>query len=164
MAKNSIHITTESIRSTDAKILLSALSAELEHITGNSGDASFDDSDMDQPRSCFAIARDAGGNLLGCSAIRPYSEQTAEMKRVFSVQSGRGVGRAMIQFLEKQAISFGFERMILETRKINQQAVSFYLANGYKIIPNYGKYAGRIEAVCFEKALITASKSKLKEI
>jgi ribosomal protein S18 acetylase RimI-like enzyme len=42
---------------------------------------------------------------------------------------------------------------VLETRKVNKKAVAFYLAKGYKVIENFGKYRGREEAVCFEKRI-----------
>lgn len=41
----------------------------------------------------------------------------------------------------------------LETRLVNTRAVHFYERHGYSRIPNYGRYIGRPEAVCFEKTL-----------
>jgi ribosomal protein S18 acetylase RimI-like enzyme len=48
----------------------------------------------------------------------------------------------------------GYETLRLSTRLVNQTAVSFYERNGYRRIPNYGRYQGRDEAVCFEKMLL----------
>lgn len=153
MKTEHITVAIEPIESRDVENLLNALSAALEEITGNSGTASFDPSDLNDPRACFAVARDGNGNALGCGAIRPLDEITAEMKRVFSIQKGRGIGKAIVQFLESQARTFGYEKIVLETRVVNRQAVVFYEKNGYSRIQNYGKYASRTEAICFEKTL-----------
>ena len=146
-------ITVESITTPDATRLLKELSSALESIAGNSGTASFDADAMSDPRACFAVARNADGVAVGCGAIRPLDANTAEMKRVYASVPHSGVGGQIVAFLECKAAELGFETIVLETRAINAKAVSFYLRNGYVIIPNYGKYAGRDEAVCFEKRL-----------
>lgn len=146
-------IAIESIATPDATQLLEELSSALESITGNSGIASFDINEMNNPRACFAVARNADGVAIGCGAIHPLDERTAEVKRVFARQPHSGVGGQIVAFLERKATELGFDVIVLETRVINAKAVSFYLRNGYRIIPNYGKYAGRDEAVCFEKRL-----------
>jgi ribosomal protein S18 acetylase RimI-like enzyme len=61
------------------------------------------------------------------------------------------VGAAVLAHLEAQAA--GYQALWLETRKVNSRAVAFYLKHGYVITPNYGKYVGRDEAVCFSKTL-----------
>ena len=150
---NGITITSESIRTPDAIRLLCALSSELESITGNSGVDSFDANEMDDPRACFAIARDENGAAIGCGAIRPLDMQAAEMKRVYAHKKHAGVGKEVLNFLESKAVELGFHRIVLETRVVNVQAVEFYLKNGYAIIQNYGKYVKRVDAICFEKRL-----------
>lgn len=134
-------------------MLLSELASALVSITGCSGNASFDFDDMTDSRSCFAVARDDNGIALGCGAIRPFDANTAEMKRVYARDKNSGVGKKVVQFLEQRAVELGYSKIILETRIVNEKAVSFYLRNGYTIIQNYGKYAGHEEAVCFEKIL-----------
>ena len=148
-----ISISSESIHTPDAAMLLSELSSALVCITGCSGNASFDLDDMTDSRSCFAVARDDNGIMLGCGAIRPFDTITAEMKRVYARDKNSGVGKKVVQFLEQRAVELGYSRIILETRIVNEKAVSFYLRNGYTIIQNYGKYADHEEAVCFEKIL-----------
>jgi len=134
-------------------MLLSELASTLSSITGSNGNASFDLEDMTDSRSCFAVARDGSGFALGCGAIRPFDANTAEMKRVYARDKNSGVGKKIVQFLEQRAVELGYSRIVLETRIVNEKAVSFYLRNGYTIIQNYGRYAGREEAVCFEKIL-----------
>lgn len=153
-AGGKMHIITakESIHTGDAKKLLDELSDALQKITGCSGRASFDVSDMDNPGSVFAVARE-DGTAAGCGAYRAISADTAEIKRMYVRKKSSGIGRQILSFLEQQARESGYGKTVLETRKCNQKAVGFYLRNGYQIIPNYGKYANRPEAVCFEKIL-----------
>jgi ribosomal protein S18 acetylase RimI-like enzyme len=47
----------------------------------------------------------------------------------------------------------GYRAVWLETRLINECAVRFYEKRGYSRIPNFGKYRGNPQAVCFEKRL-----------
>jgi ribosomal protein S18 acetylase RimI-like enzyme len=65
----------------------------------------------------------------------------------------RGVGAALLAHIERAAAGFGYRELWLETRRVNARAVAFYLGHGYAGIDNYGKYAGRPEAVCFGKRL-----------
>lgn len=127
------------------------LSETLKSITGNSGRHSFDPEDVCVPRSLFAIAYDDDGEAVGCGAIRPVNESTAEVKRMYVRVKAKGVGSEILSYLETQARAMGYSILWAETRLINEQAVHFYENKGYHRIPNYGKYAGNPEAVCFEK-------------
>lgn len=143
----------ESVDSEEASSLLEELSRELEHITGCSGNSSFDISDIDDTRAVFAIARNQWGEAVGCGAIRPLNEHTAEIKRVYSRIKKAGIGKGIVCFLEAQAKALGYKSVCLETRIVNQNAFAFYKKLGYKVILNYGKYFNRSEAVCFEKKI-----------
>ena len=148
-----ITISREDHRSPVAAALLEELSETLAAITGDSGRSSFSPADLDHPRAVFAVARGETGAALGCGAIRPYDETTAEVKRMYARQAGGGVGTLLLAYLEEQARALGYAALVLETRKANQGAVRFYLARGYQVTPNFGKYAGREEAICFKKML-----------
>lgn len=160
MANNSQSITVrgEDPRTEDAARLLGGLSAELASITGSTGEASFDLSDMEEPGAVFAVARDSHGSAVGCGALRPLGGGAAEVKRVYACKKGNGVGSAVLSFLEQRAKELGYATLRLETRKVNERAVSFYLSKGYTVIENFGKYRGREEAICFEKKIPVASK------
>jgi GNAT superfamily N-acetyltransferase len=133
--------------------LMRALSDVLETMTGSSGRQSFSVEDLRNPRSIFVIARTTDGVAVGCGAFRPFDASTAEIKRMYAKESGRGVGAAILQHLEVEAKKMGYVSVRLETRKINRGAVSFYKAQQYRVIPNYGKYVGNNLAICFEKKL-----------
>jgi GNAT superfamily N-acetyltransferase len=137
----------------DARALMDELSEALTAITGSSGRASFDPDDVRAPRACFAIARDAHGRALGCGAFRPLDAGVAEVKRMLARPGTKGVGDAVLRFLEAEAAGLGFSALWLETRLVNARAVAFYERHGYARIPNYGRYVGNAQAVCFAKPL-----------
>lgn len=147
-----ITIGIENINSSDAITLMDELSAELEHITGNSGRGSFDNSDINNSRSIFVIARESD-IAVGCGAFRELSNDTAEIKRMYAKKKSVGVGGKILAHLEEQAKEIGYSRIVLETRKCNEKAVSFYQHHGYRVIKNYGKYVEMPEAICFEKII-----------
>lgn len=138
----------------DAILLMEELSQTLETITGASGKNSFNSEDVCVQRSLFVIAYDEKEEPVGCGAIRPIDENVAELKRMFAKVKSKGVGTHILSYLEMQAKKFGYSAIWLETRLINEDAVSFYKKNGYSKIPNYGKYVDNPKAICFEKKLI----------
>jgi ribosomal protein S18 acetylase RimI-like enzyme len=148
-----IIIKKEDSFSPDAILLMNELTMCLQAITGDGGQSSFNVEDMCAPRSLFAIARNPMGEAIGCGAFRSMDKITAEIKRMYVREKSSGVGSKLLFFLENQAAEMGYEVLCLETRLVNQKAVSFYEKNGYRRIPNYGRYQGRPEAVCFEKKL-----------
>ena len=139
----------------DAIALTDELSAALAAITGDSGRSSFDPDDVRAPRSRFVVARDAVGRPIGCAAIRPLGEGVAEVKRMYARPGNPGTGSALLAFVENLATALGYRELWLETRVVNQRAVRFYSERGYRVIPNYGRYAGRTDAVCLAKQLVS---------
>lgn len=146
--------------SPESRQLLVALSQTLQRITGSSGTASFDVSDVQVDRACFVVARQGTGEAVGCGALRPLAPGIAELKRMFAVPGSQGVGHALLSFLEQQARAFGYEQIWLETRRVNERAVRFYDRHGYAVIENYGRYVGRPEAVCLGKRLTGAERAR----
>ncbi len=137
----------------DSLRLLEELSESLEAITGNSGKSSFNSEDVNVPRSLFVIAYDDGGEAQGCGGLRPINGNIAEVKRLFAKTQSLGVGTKILIYLETQARILGYSIIRLETRIMNERAVSFYENRGYSRIPNYGKYVNNPEAICFEKII-----------
>ena len=72
---------------------------------------------------------------------------------MYARQKGRGIGRKILLYLEDFARDMGYNGIWLETRAINDQAVKFYVSNGFIRRENYGKYIGNAKAVCFEKKI-----------
>ena len=140
-------------RDGDALELLDSLSEMLAMITGDSGRGSFDPADVESERAAFVLARDESGQAVGCGALRPLERDIAELKRMFARPGTKGVGASVLKFLEQRAAALGYREICLETRLVNARAVGFYERHGYSRIPNFGKYVGRPEAVCFSKVV-----------
>ncbi|WP_174508540.1 GNAT family N-acetyltransferase [Klebsiella oxytoca] len=139
--------------SSESHRLIEMLSAELATITGDNGKSHFTIDAMNDDNALWILAKNAHGDAIGCGAIRPFAQNIAEVKRMFSDRSVPGVGKALLTYLEAAATEMGYRELRLETRHINLRAVQFYEKNGYVRIENYGPYVGREEAVCFSKAL-----------
>ena len=93
------------------------------------------------------------GQAVGCGAIKPYDSNTMEVKRMYTLPKSRGKGIAsyILSELENWAAELGADKCILETGKGQIEAVHFYPKNGYRVIENFGQYAGVENSVCFEK-------------
>jgi GNAT superfamily N-acetyltransferase len=148
-----IHIAKADPLSADSHTLIEKLSVALAGITGSSGKTSFNIDDVQTDRALWVLAHDEQGLAVGCGAIRPLSAETAELKRMFALHAGKGIGSAIVHHLEQAARDMGYLEIKLETRRVNQQAVAFYEKQGYVQTENYGVYVGRPEAVCFIKRL-----------
>lgn len=148
-----ITIEKSSPTSADSQALIEQLSAELAAITGDNGKRHFNPQDVSGARAVWAVAKDENRHPIGCGALRPLSDTTAELKRMFSTRACPGVGAALLTWLEEAALGLGYRELWLETRKINTRAVQFYQKHGYVQIDNYGPYVGREEAICLAKRL-----------
>ena len=96
------------------------------------------------------------GEALGCGAIKYFSENVAEVKRMYVKPEFRNKGFAslILTELENWAKELGFEKTILETGKRQTEAVKLY-SKSYSITPNYGQYKNMENSICFEKDLNT---------
>lgn len=150
-----ITISNENPDSADAQALMAELGTVLQAITGSNGSANFDVSDLRVDGARFAVARAPDGAAIGCGAFRPFADGVAEIKRMYARPGHRGVGSAILMYLEREAAALGYAALCLETRLVNQRAVAFYEARQYQRIPNYGRYIGNPLAACFSKRLGT---------
>ncbi len=96
------------------------------------------------------------GIPVACGAIKECTPDTAEIKRMYTTPECRGKGFATLVLceLEAWAAQLSFRKCILETGRRQVEAIGLYKKNGYKIIPNYGPYAGIDNSICFEKRVI----------
>lgn len=92
---------------------------------------------------------------VACGAIKPYKDETVEIKRMYTMEFHRGQGLAsmVLSELEKWASELGYKRCILETGLNQPEAIHLYHKNHFNRIPNYGQYEGVDNSVCFEKVL-----------
>lgn len=92
----------------------------------------------------------------GCGAVKKYSYDTMEVKRMFTLPQfrSRGIASLVLAELEKWAMELGYTKCILETGKRQPEAIALYKKSGYKIIPNYDQYINISNSVCFLKTIL----------
>jgi GNAT superfamily N-acetyltransferase len=100
----------------------------------------------------FVLLR-CGGEAIGCGAFRSVEAGCVEIKRMFVREAHRGHGysKQILRHLEDVAKSRGFRRFVLETGVRQPEAAGLYVSAGYLSIPNYGRYAGNPDSICFAK-------------
>lgn len=93
--------------------------------------------------------------VVGCGALKKYSENIMEIKRMFvqSNKRGQGIASTILTELEIWCQELNFIKCILETGRNQPEAIRLYVKNNYKIIPNFGKYQNVDNSICFEKTL-----------
>ena len=95
------------------------------------------------------------GKPMGCGAIKEYTPNAVEIKRMYTspLVRGKGIATKVLAELENWAAELGYKKCVLETGKMEPEAIGLYKKNGYRIIPNYGQYAEVENSLCFEKEM-----------
>ncbi len=94
---------------------------------------------------------------VGCGAIREYSQDTMEVKRMYvqKDQRRKNIASKILIALENWAIELGASKCILETGNKMPEAINLYKNNHYIQIPNYGQYQSIESSICLEKILLS---------
>jgi len=104
------------------------------------------------PAGAFLLA-EAAGKPVGCGALRAFSPGIGEIKRMWVSPEfrGQGVGRKLLESLERAATEKGLRAVRLDTHSSLTQALELYRTSGYREIPRFNDnpYARH----WFEKAL-----------
>ncbi len=102
-----------------------------------------------------AVVAYDGTQPVGCGAVKPFSEDTMEVKRMYvpSNRRGQGIASIVLKELEIWCLEMDYMKCVLETGKKQPEAIELYKKNGYRIIPNFGQYKNVENSVCFEKLL-----------
>ena len=92
---------------------------------------------------------------LGCGAMKEIAKGSMEVKRMYVSPESRnkGIATKILAELENWAIELSYITCMLETGKRQPEAIELYKKRGYRIIPNYGQYAGVENSICFKKEL-----------
>lgn len=92
---------------------------------------------------------------VACGGMKPYDEQTGEIKRVFVEKQmrKRGLAVQIMNELEKQAKNRQYQTLILETGYDQEPAVQLYKKLGYDYMENYGQYAHDDKCICMKKSI-----------
>jgi GNAT superfamily N-acetyltransferase len=151
-----VQIQHSTLAAPDATRLIVALNAELTAMFPEPGSTHFSlsDTQVAAGNGAFLVAY-LDDVAVGCGAVRRLDETTAEIKRMYVSPSvrGRGIGRALVEALEREARSVGATRIVLETGTRLESAIKLYEAMGYARIPLFGEYLSSPNtSLCFGKA------------
>jgi len=104
----------------------------------------------------YVVVAFENGLAEGCGAIKKYSDDAMEVKRMYTKPEyrGRGIAARILLELEKWAVEMGCKKCVLETGQRQPEAIALYEHNGYRRIDNYGQYVGVENSVCFQKLLV----------
>jgi ribosomal protein S18 acetylase RimI-like enzyme len=116
------------------------------------------------PAGVFLVVEDDGeegeGRVIGCGGVRRIQRRPETYEVRFEVKHlwlapaarGRGAGRLLLGELERRAVEFGAQELVLDTNASLEAAGGLYRSSGYEEIepynanPNathwYGKRAG----------------------
>ena len=102
----------------------------------------------------FLVARERG-RALGCGAFVLGDTGQAEMKRVFvdPAARGKGIARALMEALEREAAKLGVTLMQLETGIKQPEAIALYRKFGYAERGPFGSYKPDPLSLFMEKQL-----------
>lgn len=88
---------------------------------------------------------DDGAELLGCGALKALSPTHGEIKsmRTAAAHLRRGVARAMLEHIVREAAARGYQRLSLETGSMQafEAAQRLYASFGFEVCPPFGDYA-----------------------
>ncbi|MFI9642206.1 GNAT family N-acetyltransferase [Micromonospora sp. NPDC051925] len=138
-----------------AQTLIRATLADLGSRYGGGGDETpVDPIEFVPPHGDFLVAR-LDGEPVGCAGWRSHGDDSAELKRMYTVPAvrGRGVARAVLAAVEDSARRHGRKRIILECGDRQPEAVALYTSAGYERIPNFGYYADAPGCLSFGRVL-----------
>jgi putative acetyltransferase len=103
-----------------------------------------------------AVVAYEGTKPVACGAIKEFSPELLEVKRMFvhPTHRGQGIAQAVLTELEHWAKEMHYTGCVLETGKRQPEAIGLYQKCGYAPIPNYGQYIGVENSVCMQKQLV----------
>jgi GNAT superfamily N-acetyltransferase len=147
----------ERFDSPDAAALCAAQQAEMLELYEGEADIgpSRDGPMFVPPRGVFLVVRGDDGEAVACGGITRFDETRGEVKRMYVTPGarGRGLGRLVLDELERHARELGFGALVLETGDRQEAALALYLNSGYERIPCYPPYDSRELSLCFQKRL-----------
>ncbi|MFR9775368.1 GNAT family N-acetyltransferase [Micromonospora sp. MS34] len=96
------------------------------------------DEELLPPAGLFLLAA-LNGEPVGCGALKLHPGAPAEIKRVWVADSvrGLGIGRRLLDHLERYAAEHGWAAVRLDTNRNLTEAIAMYRAAGYREIEPY---------------------------
>jgi DNA-binding MarR family transcriptional regulator/GNAT superfamily N-acetyltransferase len=89
--------------------------------------------DLRSPAGLFLVAR-LQAEPVGCGGLKLPGDEPAEIKRMWVAESARGlgIGRRLLNELERHAMARGAGAVRLDTNKALVEAISLYRSAGYR--------------------------------
>ena len=131
-------------RSADATATMSAYFAELdERFPGGfdadvARDADVEAAALAPPGGAFVVIH-SDLDPIGCGGLQQLDDRTGEIKRMWIHPDwrGLGLGRRLLEQLERHATELGHRRVVLDTNDTLSEAIAMYGAMGYEPIERY---------------------------
>jgi len=112
-----------------------------EYVTSLQVDLSFQDFEREieslpqhygPPDGCFILAAENDA-VIGCGALRRFSESACEMKRLYVTprHRGKGTGLIIVSALIERARALGYRSMLLDTLPTMSRAQALYASVGF---------------------------------
>jgi GNAT superfamily N-acetyltransferase len=132
-----VSVTIEDPNTPDASWCIDQYFAEL-HARFDAGfdpaqSISADADELTPPAGALLIAR-LDGRAIGCGALKFHPDAPAELKRMWVAPEARGLGlgRRLLEELEKHARQAGATTVRLETNRSLKEAIQLYRSTGYR--------------------------------
>ena len=99
---------------------------------------SADPAEVAPPIGAWVVAY-LGDQPVGCGGVKRLDDSSAELKRIYVADAarGRGLGRLLLERLERYARDLGYERVRLDTGDLQPEALGLFRRAGYEEIPDY---------------------------
>jgi DNA-binding MarR family transcriptional regulator/GNAT superfamily N-acetyltransferase len=142
LAISMVEIRPEDPTSADAKWCLGHYFAELNRRFEERFDAGrtlpADSRDLVPPAGAFLVAR-FDGQPAGCGALKRHSPGVGEIMRMWvdGAHRGLGIGKRILDGLERQAVALGLGTVRLYTNRSLHEAKAMYRGSGYVGISPY---------------------------
>jgi GNAT superfamily N-acetyltransferase len=93
---------------------------------------------FDPPTGSFLVLF-VDGAAAGCGALRRIDDRVGELRRMYlrTDARGQGLGRLLLNALEREAARLGFDELRLDTATELTEALALYRAAGYRDVANY---------------------------
>jgi phosphinothricin acetyltransferase len=162
VVRSDLSIEATAADSADARTLIAELDAEIARIYPGAPIHGLTPAELDDRRVAFLVARVAG-QPVACAAMRELGGGIGDIRRMYVRPAfrGRGIARAMLGALERDARQRGLDLLRIETGDGQPEAIALYRSSGYLPIPPFGEYVGNPVSRCFEKHIAEAARIRL---
>ncbi len=104
-------------------------------------------------KNSFHLMAVSDSKIIGVGRLHSISSEASQIRymAVDEIYRNKGVGSAVIEAIEKQAVLSGIKKIILDAR---ESAVGFYQKHGYRITAPSHTLFGEIKHFRMEKTII----------